>query len=146
LAFAYYVTASPSLESVYPYTAKDQTCKYNKKNATAVRATGYTNVLRNSPNQMKAALAVKPLSVSIEADTSVFQSYRTGILNSTACGTSLDHATNVVGWGEQNGTEYWIMRNSWGSSWGESGYMRIAIVDGHGICGIQMEPLYPSTL
>jgi C1A family cysteine protease len=74
---------------------------------------------------MKAALARQPLSVSIEADRSVFQNYRSGIFNSTACGTSLDHATNVVGWGTSGGVDYWLMRNSWGTTWGESGYMRV---------------------
>jgi C1A family cysteine protease len=92
---------------------------------------------------MKSALLVGPLAVSIEADQSAFQSYRSGIFNTTACGTSLDHATNVVGWGTSSGTDYWIMRNSWGSSWGESGYMRLAITNGSGVCGIQMAPLYP---
>jgi len=94
---------------------------------------------------MKAALAKKPLSVSIEADRSVFGNYRSGIFNSSSCGTSLDHATNVVGWGSSGSTDYWIMRNSWGTSWGEKGYMRLEIVSGHGICGIQMEPLYPTS-
>jgi len=93
---------------------------------------------------MKNALASQPLSVSIEADKSVFQSYKSGIFNSTACGTSLDHATNVVGWGTSGTTEYWIMRNSWGTSWGEQGYMRVAITTGAGICGIQSSPLYPT--
>jgi len=92
---------------------------------------------------MKSALSSAVLAVSIEADKSVFQRYSSGIFNSTQCGTSLDHATNVVGWGSHNGTEYWIMRNSWGKSWGESGYMRLEIVSGAGICGIQKEPLYP---
>jgi len=66
----------------------------------------------------------------------VFQQYRSGIFDSTACGTSVDHATLVVGYGEENGQEYWIMKNSWSTGWGEYGYMRLAIVDGAGICGI----------
>jgi len=93
---------------------------------------------------MKAALAQQPLSVSIEADTAVFQTYTSGILNSTACGTTLDHAVLAVGWGSENGQEYWIIRNSWSADWGENGYIRLAIVDGEGICGVQMSPLYPT--
>ncbi len=51
----------------------------------------------------------------------------------------------VVGWGVSGTTEYWTVRNSWGTSWGEKGYMRVAIVDGAGICGVQMEPLTVKT-
>jgi len=108
-----------------------------------VEDTGYTNVRANSVSQMKAAVEQQPLSVSIQANKMVFQTYTSGIFDSTACGTRLDHATLVVGWGSEGGQDYWIMKNSWGTSWGEKGYMRLAIEDGNGICGIQKEPLYP---
>ena len=55
----------------------------------------------------------------------VFQTYTSGIFNASTCGTNLDHATNVVGWGTSGTTDYWIMRNSWGTSWGEKGYMQL---------------------
>ncbi len=105
-------------ESSYPYKAVDGTCKYSSSN-TGAKTTGYVNVAANNPTAMKTALASQPLSVSIEADKSVFQSYSSGIFNSSLCGTNLDHATNVVGWGTSGTTDYWIMRNSWGTSWGE---------------------------
>ena len=70
--------------------------------------------------------------------------YRSGIFDSSACGTRLDHATLVVGYGNENGKEFWIMKNSWGTGWGESGYMRLAIEQGAGVCGIQMNALYPT--
>mgnify|MGYP002631748453 FL=1 len=66
-------------------------------------------------------------------------------MDSTACGTSLDHAVAAVGYGTEGGQEYYIVRNSWGASWGDAGYIKIAAVEGKGICGIQMESLYPST-
>jgi C1A family cysteine protease len=75
---------------------------------------------------MKAALAKQPLSVSIEADKSVFQYYTGGVLNSTKCGTRLDHAVLTVGWGTESGQDYWLVKNSWGTSWGESGYIRVS--------------------
>eukprot|EP00727_Mastigamoeba_balamuthi_P014086 m51a1_g930 putative cysteine peptidase precursor (312) ;mRNA; r:211903-212838 len=75
-----------------------------------------------------------PLSVAIEADTSVFQNYNTGILDSTKCGTNLDHGVALVGYGTENGKQYWTVRNSWGSSWGENGYIRLA--RGKNMCGI----------
>ena len=87
---------------------------------------------------MKAAVAQQPVSVSIEADKAAFQQYTSGIFSdAAACGTSTDHATLVVGYGSENGQDFWIMKNSWGTeSWGEEGYMRIAIEDGVGVCGI----------
>merc|ERR1712060_263349 len=84
-------------------------------------------------------------SVYVEADKAVFQQYKSGVFDSTKCGTKLDHATLVVGYGTENGQDYWLMKNSWGTVWGEQGYMKLAIVDGEGICGIQMGPLYPSS-
>ena len=93
---------------------------------------------------MKAALNGQPLSVSIEADKLCFQFYTEGIFANTKCGTSLDHAVLTVGWGIENGTEYWVVKNSWNTTWGDQGYIRIAIVDGDGYCGVQMEPLYPN--
>jgi len=72
-----------------------------------------------------------------------FQNYRSGIFDNTSCGTRLDHGVGIVGWGKQSGREYWILRNSWGKSWGESGYMRMAIETGKGVCGVQMQPSYP---
>jgi len=140
--FNYFKTHGAMTESSYPYTARDGSCKYSSNN-TGVKTTGYTNVSADNPTAMKNALANQPIAVSIEADKFCFQSYSSGIFNNSTCGTRLDHATNVVGWGTSGSTEYWIMRNSWGKSWGESGYMRLEIASGKGYCGIQMEPLYP---
>jgi len=60
----------------------------------------------------------------------------------------LDHAVLLVGWGTTTGTNpqpYYLMKNSWGTSWGEDGYMKMAIVgNGPGICGVQMQPAYPT--
>jgi len=92
------------------------------------------------------------LSVAIQANQFAFQNYSGGIFNNANCGTNLDHATNIVGWGTSNGVDYWIMRNSWGTSWGEQGYMQIEISstvnNGAGYCGIQSqaEQLTPKTV
>jgi len=94
---------------------------------------------------MKAALATQPLAVSIEADKMVFQTYTSGVLNSTKCGTNLDHAVLAVGYGTENGQDYWLVKNSWNTTWGDKGYIKLAIVDGEGICGVQMEPLTVNT-
>ena len=131
------------LESAYPYTAKDGTCQYNEADATNVILSGMVEVNPSDANALKAAVANGPTAVSIEADTFYFQSYRSGVLDSTACGTQLDHAVLAAGYGTENGQEYWLVKNSWGAGWGENGYVKIAIVDGDGICGVQMAPVYP---
>jgi len=133
------------LETAYPYKGVDGRCASSKTKAkTFVKS--YNNVKSYSAAQLKAAIAQGPVSVTIEADKSAFQMYTGGVLNTSACGTSLDHAVAAVGYGVENGTEYYLVRNSWGSSWGEAGYIKIATqASGAGICGIQQVSLYPIT-
>ena len=96
--------------------------------------------------QVKAAIAQQPISVAIQANQMVFQLYTSGIFDNTRCGTNLDHAVALVGYGTEGGQDYYILRNSWGTTWGESGYMRIADNgDGAGICGVQSAAVYPTT-
>jgi cathepsin L len=144
IAFRYYKTHNAQTEASYAYTATNGSCVYNATSNTGVNVPSYTMVTGSDVAQMKAALVQQPLSVSIEADTAVFQTYTSGILNSSLCGTTLDHAVLAVGWGTENGQEYWIIKNSWSVSWGENGFIRLAIVDGLGICGVQTSPLYPT--
>jgi cathepsin L len=144
LAFEYAEKTPLETEADYGYTGRDGQCKA----ATAkgkVSATGYTHVPANSKDQLKAAIAQGPVSVAIEADTFVFQFYSGGVLNSKGCGTELDHGVLAAGYGVENGQEYYLVKNSWGSGWGQKGYIKIAAVDGQGICGIQMDAVYPKT-
>lgn len=74
-----------------------------------------------------------------------FRLYSSGILSSSACGTALDHAVTAVGYGTSNGQNYFIIKNSWGTSWGEQGYIRILDNGaGAGICGILQMNSYPT--
>ena len=132
------------LTSDYPYSGVDGSCQADAS-LGKVLVTDYSLVQEDSIDQLKAAIANGPTSVTIEADTMVFQMYSSGIFDSEKCGTSLDHAVTAVGYGTENGVGYYIVRNSWGSSWGEDGYIRIKEVDGEGICGIQMDSLWPVT-
>jgi C1A family cysteine protease len=131
-------------EKDYPYTAMDGSCAADPAKYTSVKVKSHVGVTPNSKAQLLAAIAQGPVSVAIEADTMAFQFYQGGVLNTSACGTQLDHGVVAIGFGlDSKAKPFYIVRNSWGSGWGESGYIRIAAVEGQGICGIQMEPVYP---
>jgi xylem cysteine proteinase len=133
-------------EAAYPYTSghgQSGTCA--QKGTPEVYVSKVNTVQSNSASQLLAAIATGPVSVTVEADTSTFQGYTGGILNSAACGTNLDHAITAVGYGNTNGQNYYIVRNSWGGSWGDQGYIMIAAVEGtKGICGIQQTSVWPN--
>ncbi len=124
----------------YPYTARDGTCKYDKTKAV-VKVSSYTDVPANTPAQLLAAAQKTIISVAVDA--TAFQSYRSGIL-STTCTTNLNHGVSVVGYGQQGSVNFWIVRNSWGATWGEQGYVRVEDSGkvGKGYCGINSVPSY----
>jgi len=85
------------------------------------------------------------MSVTVAAESSYFMGYTGGIVNTPNCGTQLDHAIAGVGYGVENGQQYYIIRNSWGPTWGEKGYIRIAAQKtGPGVCGIQQISVWPT--
>lgn len=125
-------------ESDYPYTAARGTCAYNASKATPLITVAQGAPTSNNVASMQAAAAIQPLSVGVDAEGFRFQAYKSGVFDGT-CGTNLDHATLVVGYGTDSSTgqNFWIMKNSWGSSWGDQGYMRLVQNgDGPGQCGI----------
>lgn len=130
-------------EKEYPYTGIADSCfsPYTGK----IKVLKYTNVKRNSVSELKQAIAKQPVAVTVSASTYPFQHYMKGIITSDDCGTQLDHAILAVGYGTQNGTDYYLVKNSWGDKWGEAGYVRIGQKDGPGYCGIQEMSLYPDT-
>jgi KDEL-tailed cysteine endopeptidase len=106
---------------------------------------GYKDVPVNSETALETAIAQTPVSVAVEADQSVFQFYSGGVMDS-ACGTQLDHGVLAVGYGVLGGKEYYLVKNSWGASWGANGYIllgRGAKFNPAGQCGIQMAASYP---
>ena len=113
------------LESAYPYTSgtgDDSTdCLYDASETTNVKVSSHIDITPSSPSQMKAALQQQPLAVAIEADKFVFQLHKSGVLDSAKCGTKLDHAVLAVGYGtdEESGLDYWLVKNSWGTTWGD---------------------------
>jgi C1A family cysteine protease len=104
------------------------------------------DVPANNQVALKEAVARGPVSIAIEADTRVFQMYSGGVITGSACGTNLDHGVLIVGYGEENGIKYWLVKNSWSNTWGDQGYIKIERSDSEndpGVCGIAMQPSFP---
>jgi len=136
-------------ETDYPYTSKSGTtgtCRggMSGPDCTAVASlTGHQDV--ESEDELVNAVNIGPVSVAIEADKTVFQSYKSGVIDSIFCGKKLDHGVLVVGHGHDGATmkDYWKVKNSWDTTWGEEGYVRI--VRGKDMCGIASgPPSYPT--
>ncbi|GAB4829277.1 hypothetical protein Ancab_018945 [Ancistrocladus abbreviatus] len=135
-------------ERNYPYLAKDGTCDHTKENSPVVVIDGYEMVPKNDENALMKAVANQPVSVAIDAGGSDMQFYSEGVFTGD-CGTDLNHGVAAVGYGtEEDGTKYWIVKNSWGTRWGEQGYIRMlrGIDAEEGLCGIAMEASYPIKL
>ena len=134
----------------YPYisgtTKTEDTCKSSKCLSDVEKSTATCmDVMVNNERVLKTAVSQQPVAVAIEADTRYFQFYSGGILDSTDCGTKLDHGVLIAGYGEENGKPYWLVKNSWSSNWGEEGYVKIGRSDSEntdGICGIAMSPSF----
>jgi C1A family cysteine protease len=142
-AFNYAIDKGMCTEDSYPYTSGvSQTGGTCGSCATAVKVSKCFNVKTNDQIALKEAVSNSPVAIAIEADTRYFQSYSSGVLTSSTCGTTLDHGVLIVGYGEDDGQKYWLVKNSWGSGWGDSGYVKIARSDSSndgGVCGISME-------
>jgi len=147
-AFKYMINNGQCYESSYPYEA-GKTKTAGKCNAKCEHANvSYSqcfDVPKGNQLALAHAVAIQPVVIALEADTAYFQSYSGGILDSPSCKTTPDHAVEIVGYGTENGIDYWIVRNSWGNTWGENGYFRIkktSSEDDIGICGLATEPSF----
>lgn len=145
LAFDYAEKMPIQSEKDYPYRAKNGKCKESAKKGI-VKVTNHHHVQDKSIDALKAAIAIQPTCVSVDAEDDHFMYYSGGILDTTKCGHDLDHAITAVGYGEENGKHYFIVRNSWTASWGEEGYIRMsADVAGNGVCGLLLDSNRPDT-
>jgi len=122
-------------------------CEKCKKVIQPGEITKSVLVTSKSAQDMQAAVAKGPVSVSVDASSEVFKLYEGGILPAGECGHNLDHAVLVVGYGEDKGTTFFKIKNSWGTDWGEQGYIRVqrsgANVPAEGTCGMLTTGVYP---
>ena len=131
-------------ETDYPYEAQNEDCSKSDCELR-VKISSYKDVPKSNEDELLKALLKQPISVAVEADKTGFQFYKSGVF-SGRCGTNLDHAILLVGYGEEDGIKYWKIKNSWGKNWGEDGYIKILRHGGHNIagqCGIALSPSYP---
>jgi cathepsin L len=132
-------------EDTYPYEGEDDKCRYNPKNSGAID-TGFVDVpAGNEEALMKAVAAVGPVSVAIDASHESFQFYSEGVYDEPQCNAQdLDHGVLVVGYGtdEKTGQDYWLVKNSWGTTWGDKGYVRMSR-NKKNQCGIASSASYP---
>ena len=144
-------------ESSYPYTSgvskTSGTCTMKScTNTDNTDVINHVDVQVNSDSAMMTALSLQPVSVAIEADQKTFQLYSSGVFVGE-CGTSLDHGVGLVGYGTMGGVDYYILRNSWGNTWGDGGYMYLGrgndpatgktFNGGAGQCGVLGQASYP---
>jgi C1A family cysteine protease len=139
-----------SSEEDYPYTSgntgKDGTCDtsiQSKSDIAAVTPSSFTDVKSGSVSALESAVAKQPVSIAIQANQPAFQFYQEGVLTGK-CGQRLDHGVLAVGYGTwTDGTNYWKVKNSWGSSWGMDGYILIEKSDAD-LCGVLDAASYPN--
>lgn len=132
-----------STSDKYPYEGVQGSCRYNAANSGA-KITGVTNVAQNSESALQAALNVQPVSIAIDAGLSSFQNYKSGTYNDATCSsTKLNHAVLAVGYGTDSTGDYYIVKNSWGTRWGNLGYINIARNAGNR-CGVATNALFPT--
>ncbi|KAK6134358.1 hypothetical protein DH2020_031899 [Rehmannia glutinosa] len=132
-------------EKNYPYLGKDGKCDKAKAKSKAAKISDYVMIPAGNETSLQAAVAKQPISVAIDAGGYEFQLYSSGVFTGY-CGKNLNHGVTIVGYGAENGEKYWLVRNSWGSGWGEKGYVKMkrGLNDKNGICGIALEASYPT--
>ena len=141
-AYDYLKTHKLMTEYSYPYMGEMTLCQYDKSDGvTRVRA--YGEVVGGTTANLIRLDSWGPLNVAVSAGNNAFMYYDSGIITvDDECPTYVDHAVVAIGYGVENGVQYYIVRNSWGSGWGEDGYVRIQTSSGSGVCGINQAVYY----
>ena len=127
----------------YPYVAENGRCEKTAAAKIVAKISTFAGVTPNSALALKTAVALQPVAVGVDADASVWQFYSKGTVTAN-CGTNLNHTVLLVGYNTAPTVPYFIAKNSWGPVWGNDGFIQLGIIDGPGVCGLQISPYYPS--
>ena len=134
------------LESEYPYEGSDNECRFEKSKVKQT-VSGYVNVTSGDEEALQeAAATVGPIAVAVDAGSFWWQFYFGGVYTQSGCKTDveeLNHGVTVVGYGSEDGKEYWLIKNSWGSGWGSGGLMKLARNQGN-MCGVATAASFPT--
>jgi len=156
-AFKWIVLNGGVTDELHPYmsgSGTDPTYGNCTVFPSVAKISTFKDVTPNNQDALKAAVALGPVSIAIEADQGCFQGYSSGVLSNSACacGTNLDHGVLLVGYGFDTASNmsFWKVKNSWGSGWGDNGYIRLqrgnsgnTTLPSGGMCGILMAASYP---
>lgn len=148
-------------EFYYPYNAKDNNCTISCENASSCssyhfnslqnktlgsKLSKYEFTIPNSIMDRMISLQTSPICIALDASSIFFQYYKSGIIDIQLNNSHLNHAVLLIGYGFDEVGMYWIIQNSWGTSWGENGYCKIRVQDGEGILLTNIYGVYPTRL
>lgn len=143
-AFKYVKDHGLVTEDEYPYAAKDQRCKTQQTVDPAIQLKGFKDIASQKYEDLLEAVGEGSVAIGVHAQN--FMMYKSGIFRDDKCAQQgLNHGIVLVGYGEENGEKYWIIRNSWGTKWGEAGYGRFYRDDHDGpqTCGLDLAASMP---
>ncbi|KAF8084369.1 hypothetical protein N665_0720s0004 [Sinapis alba] len=144
-AFEYMISnGGITSDAEYPYQAEQGQCRTNI--IPSMKIKGYEWVQENNEYALLDAVFRQPISVAIDSSTDSFMHYKEGVFDDKDCGIETNHEVAIVGYGiTDDGIKYWLVKNSWGESWGEEGYMRIRrmVEWPEGMCGVAQYASYP---
>ncbi|RXN30341.1 cathepsin S-like protein [Labeo rohita] len=144
-AFQYVIDNGIDSESYYPYRAVQGQCRFDPSQRVA-NCTKYYYVSQGDEEALKQAVAnIGPISVAIDATRPKFVFYRSGVYNDPSCTQNINHGVLVVGYGAMDGQDFWLVKNSWGTGFGDGGYIRMAR-NQNNMCGIASYGCYPAMM
>jgi len=135
-AFQYLQANGSEAENAYGYTQTTDKCEYDASKVVNHCVVGQRELPSHNTAALVAAIKTQPVSISIQANQSVYQFYSEGVIaDDGKCGTQLDHAVLAIGFGNLDGQNYVLVRNSWGADWGVKGTVKLGIKDTTCACG-----------